>query len=353
MRLRSLLIPVLLCLAAAAVPGLATGQTGESGTAATPTETTPAVAPAEGQPATTPVEQPPAEQPAAQPPAQPAVPPTGTGTTGAAVEGWGPAPAQPAAQAEGWGPAPAQPAAQAEGWGPAPAQPAQPAAAQGWGETPAQPDTTGWGAPAAEGWGEQPSFELPEDQQLNYWPLLFSLGAGIGGTFEGTVRNHMSAVTLQPSVFVGFLKHFGFHHGPFLSIPIGLPGTYSKTVNGDTIDVSYGVSAGIVPGYQILHLFRRDMFWGVGIGYPMLIAQQQGSARDEYTFIPGIIEINAEFGYKFLAGLGVFVKATFQAYQGTYTQLTFGAEAGLCLYYDWFRPWEAPAAAQPEQEDQP
>ena len=61
-------------------------------------------------------------------------------------------------------------------------------------------------------------------------------------------------------------------------------------------------------------------------------------------FTPGF-EVNAQFGYKFLAGMGVFVRAIYDVYFGTYTLSTFGGELGLCIYYDWFRPWEPPQPA--------
>jgi hypothetical protein len=144
-----------------------------------------------------------------------------------------------------------------------------------------------------------------------------------------------------------------------------MPGSYDRTLTNsttgtdETITIDYGVSFGIVPGYRLLHQFRRDMYWGFGIGYPMLIATwqvpqpQRSTSGRGYTFIPGIIELNAEFAYKFTAGLGVFVKATFQAYQGLYTQTTVGAMLGLVMYYEWFRPWEPPAPSSGEQEDLP
>jgi len=327
MRFRSLLIPMLLCVALAAVSGPAFAQT--EGTAATPTETTP-TPPAEGAAATPPAEQPAAPPPPpAQPTEQPVTPPT-----------------QPADQ--GWG----APTGGGEAdWGTAPAT---------------QPADQAWGAPPVleqPMWGEG-SFALPEDQQLRSWPVVFSLGAGIGGTFEGTIRNHLSAVTVEPSVFIGFFKHWGIHHGPFLSLPVGMPGSYDRTFKDSTgadttITISYGLSFGIVPGYRLFHHFRRDMWWGFGVGYPMLIATwqvpqpQRSNVGRGYTFIPGIIELNAEFAYKFTAGMGVFVKATFQAYDGLYTQLTVGAIAGLVMYYDWFRPWEPPAPSSGEQEDLP
>ena len=326
MRFRSLLIPMLLCVALANRAGPAFAQT--EGGAAPPTATTPtpppegaATTPAAEQPAAPPPPpaQPAAEQPVAPPPAQPPVEPPVTPPTQPADQGWG-----------------------------TPAGGEQPA----WGTPPtAQPAEQGWGAPPVATqpeWGGEPSFELPEDQRLGYWPVVLSLGAGIGGTFEGTVRSHLSAVTVEPSVFIGFLKHWGIHHGPFLSLPVGIPGSYDKTVEGETVTVHYSPSFGIVPGYRLFHMFRRDMYWGFGVGFPMLIAQWQGSLPKKYTFIPGIIEVNAEFGYKFLAGLGVFIKATLQAYQGIYTQMTFGATAGLVIYYEWFRPWEPPAPSNGE-----
>jgi hypothetical protein len=163
-----------------------------------------------------------------------------------------------------------------------------------------QPDP-GWGAPpAASGWGETPTFELPEDQRVGYWPLLLSLGAGYGLTFEGTRNQYASAVTVQPTVFLGLLEHFGVHHGPALSVPIGMPGTYERSDRNDATDdtKNFGVSFAVVPGY------------------------------------------------KFLAGLGVFLRASWDIfpamYDGSYDISTLGGELGLCLYYDWFRPWEPP-----------
>ena len=326
---------MLLCVALAAASGPAFAQT--EGEAAPATATAPTTPP-EAAPET-----PPPETPAAPPPEGGAGAPAG----GEDVPWETPAPTPPTE------PAPeAQPAA----------QPVAQPAAQGWGEAPAtQPAEQGWGAPPAAGteWGGTPSFELPEDQQLKYWPVLFTLGAGIGGTFEGTLRSHLSAVTVEPSIFIGFFKHWGIHHGPFLSLPFGMPGTYEAKQNSVTSTFDYGLSFGIVPGYRLMHQFRRDMWWGFGLGYPMLVATWHDSNTDEdsggkgYTFIPGIIEVDAEFGYKFTAGMGVFIKAELQAYNGAWTQLVFGGVAGLVLYYDWFRPWEPPAPSAGEVEDLP
>ena len=72
-------------------------------------------------------------------------------------------------------------------------------------------------------------------------------------------------------------------------------------------------------------------------------AEQQGAAK--LSFTPGF-ELNAQFGYKFLAGLGVFARLSWDIfpamYDGSYDISTLGGELGLCLYYDWFRPWEPP-----------
>jgi hypothetical protein len=328
MRFGSLSIQVLLCITLASAPRLAAGQTepGATGTTASgeavPGEAVPAP-PAEGEPVVT------GEQPAPAQPAltQPAPAQPGWGATGPESETpWSapqPAPAEPAQ------PAPAQP-----GWG----TPAE-GTSTGWG-APAQGESAGWGDPNAAAWGEQPSFDLPEDQRVGSWPLLVSLGVGYGVAMEGTVNTRASALTLQPGVFLGLLKHFGINHGPALSIPVGLPDFGSPS--------RFGVSFGFVPGYQLAHFFRRDMFWGFGVGVPLLIAPLQGSAKDEYSFNAGV-ELSAQFGYKFLAGLGLFARFTVDIfphmYAKSYDLTTIGGELGLCMYYDWFRPWEPPTMA--------
>jgi len=345
MRFGSLSIQALLCVALASAPRLAAGQTETGATETTPPGQAVPTLPVAGEATATVTVETPAPPPAQTPgpPAQPA--PAAWGATGPETETpWGtpqPAPAQP-----GWGeaqPAPAQP-----GWG----TPAE-GESTGWGApTPAEGEQADWGDPnAAASWGEQPSFDLPEDQRVGSWPLLVSVGVGYGLASEGTVNMRASALTIQPTVFLGLLKHFGLHHGPSLSLPIGLPGSYDKWNRGrDAYDtISYGVSFAAVPGYQLVHFFRRDMFWGAGLGAPLLVASWQGSVKDEYAFTPGF-EVDAQFGYKFLAGLGVYLRAVYDVFFGTYTLTTFGGELGICMYYDWFRPWEPPTMASGLEE---
>lgn len=292
MRLGNLWIPTLLCLAAGAPPS-ARAQTDPAATAAPAGPAGPA-APAGPED----------ERPWEAPPPPPAEPPP-----------------------------------------PAP-QPAQP----GWGGQPAQPWTT-----AQPGWNTEYSgstvFSLPEDQLLGYWPVVAELGAGYGLTAEGSLRMYNSAVTLEPSAFLGLLPLWGMFQGPTLAVPFGLPGSYDKTVRGEEVTIEHGLSVAVVPGYRILHPFRRDMFWAAGVGLPLLISEWQTSAKREYTFTPGL-EINAEYAYKFLAGLGVFVRATYQVYFGTYTLSTFGGSVGFLLYWEWFDRFRSPTPPADAQQNQ-
>jgi len=279
-------------------------------------------------------------------------PPNARGQTEPAAPATEPTAATPAAATVGpederpWEPPPPPPAEPAS---PAP-QPPQP----GWGGQPASPWTAG--PPAAAGWNTE-SFSgavlsLPEDQLLGYWPVVAELGAGYGLTAEGTLRIYNSAVTVEPSAFLGLLPLWGMFQGPTFAVPFGLPGSYDKTVRGEAVTIEHGLSLALVPGYRILHPFRRDMFWAAGIGIPFLVSEWQTSARRDYTFTPGL-EINGEYAYKFLAGLGVFVRATYQVYFGTYTLSTFGGSVGLVLYWEWFdrfRPPTPPTDAQQDRE---
>ena len=303
MRLGNSWIPLLLCLALSSAPRGAAGQTDPATTSPTPTADVSVTAEAT---APTPGGGPEAERPwEAPPPPPPETPP----------------------QAQ-----PAQP-----GWGGQPAQP--------WGAQPAQPGT------GAE-WQDTTVFSLPEEQLLGYWPVVAELGVGYGLTAEGSLRLYNSAITLEPSAFLG-LHPLGriMFLGPTLSLPIGMPGSYTKTVRGEEVTIDHGLSFAVVPGYRLLHPFRRDMFWATGLGVPLLVSEQQTDARRAYTFTAGV-EWNGEFAYKFLAGLGVFIRATYQVYFGTYTLSTFGGTLGLVLYWEWFDKFQQPTPPADALQDQ-
>jgi hypothetical protein len=318
---------LLLCLAMSSAPRFAAGQTDP----ATPTPPPPVVVPADAAVTPPPVAADPAAPPAdpMAPPADPTAPVTPPPTGPEAERPWEAPP-----------PPPTEPP-------PPQAQPAQP----GWGGQPAQP----WGAEPGMGgeWQDATVFALPEDQLLGYWPVVAELGVGYGLTAEGSLRIYNSAITLEPSAFLGLLPLWGMFQGPTLAIPIGLPGSYTKSVRGEDVTIDHGLSIAAVPGYRILHPFRRDMFWAAGLGVPLLISEWQVSAKREYTFTPGL-EVNGEFAYKFLAGLGVFIRATYEVYFGTYTLSTFGGTVGLLLYYEWFDKLETstpPSDALDGQEE--
>jgi hypothetical protein len=225
----------------------------------------------------------------------------------------------------------------------------------------AQPAQPGWGGQPAQPWGTQPGmggeyagtemFSLPEEQLLGYWPVVAELGVGYGLSAEGSLRLYNSAITVEPSAFLGLIPLWGMFQGPTLAFPIGMPGSYTKSVHGDDVTIDHGVSFAAVPGYRILHPFRRDMFWAAGLGVPLLFSEQQTDARRAYTFTPGV-EINAEYAYKFLAGLGVFARLTYQVYFGTYTLSTFGGTIGLVLYWEWFDSFQPPTPPADAMQDQ-
>jgi hypothetical protein len=99
------------------------------------------------------------------------------------------------------------------------------------------------------------------------------------------------------------------------------------------------VSFGFVPGYQLFHLFRRDMFWGAGLGAPLIFADWQKSTPTKMAFSPGL-EVHGQFGYRFLGGLAAYVRVVYDLFFGTYTLTTFGGEIGLAMYYEWFDAFE-------------
>ncbi len=299
MRLGNSWIPLLLCLALSSAPHRAAGQTVPATTTPTPTADASVTADA-------------------------TVPPPGGG---------------PEAERPWEAPPPPPPET------PPQAQPAQP----GWGGQPAQP----WGAQPGTGaeWQDATVFSLPEDQLLGYWPVVAELGVGYGLTAEGSLRLYNSAITLEPSAFLGLLPTWQFFHGPTLALPIGMPGSYTKTVRGEEVTIDHGLSFAVVPGYRFLHPFRRDMFWSAGLGVPFLISEWQPSAKREYTFTPGV-EINVENDYNSLAGLGVYLRATYQVYFGTYTLSTFGGTLGLVLYWEWFDEFQQPTPPADALQDQ-
>jgi hypothetical protein len=185
---------------------------------------------------------------------------------------------------------------------------------------------------------------LPEDVLVQHWPLLMSLGFGWGGTLEGTVNARASAMTIQPAAFLGLFRHFGIYHGPALGLPIGLPGSYTEKDE----EYGYGLSFAAVPQYQVLQTFARRFFWGAGLGIPLLVATWKNDPHDDYAFTAGL-DINAQIGWRFLAGLGAYARLSYDVYFAQYTQTTLGGELGLCLYYEWFRPWEPPAPPEGEE----
>ncbi|MBN1772969.1 MAG: hypothetical protein JXB32_16995 [Deltaproteobacteria bacterium] len=329
MRLGNPSIPLFLCLAATTAPRLAAGQTEPT------TGTAEAAVTVDADAAATPAEPVTAPDEPVAAPDQPAPPATPTPAGTEEERPWAappPPPSEPPPQTQ-----PAQP-----GWGGQPAQP--------WGDPNAPATQPAWGGEGGE-WSDSTVFSLPEDQLLGYWPVVAELGVGYGLTAEGSLRLYNSAITLEPSAFLGLLPLWGMFQGPTLAVPIGMPGSYTKTVRGDDVTIDHGLSVGIVPGYRILHPFRRDMFWAAGLGVPFLISEWQPSAKRDYTFTPGL-EINAEYAYKFLAGLGVFIRATYQVYFGTYTLSTFGGTIGLVLYWEWFDDFAQPTPPADALQDQ-